>query len=68
MSDIELKAPTSDQVKMLREITGLTQRECAEMCHASIKGWQHWEYGTGGRRMPVDKLELFILKLAIRIS
>ncbi len=56
-------APTPAQPKQARQSAGLTQAKAAELCHVTLAGYQHWEYGR--RKMPPATWELFKIKLDI---
>ena len=56
--------PTTDQLKRARQSAGLTQAKAAELCHVTLAGYQHWEYGR--RQMPPATWELFKIKLGIQ--
>jgi len=51
--------PTPAQVKAAREAAGLTQEAAGERIHATLRGWQDWEYGN--RRMHPAFFHLFCI-------
>jgi len=55
--------PDPETIKAIRDKLGFTQAECAEFCHITLRGWQHWE--SGARRMPVSTWELFLIKAGL---
>lgn len=57
-----MKSPTQKQVIALRKKHGLTQRQCAEMLHITVPGYQHYEYSA--RRMSAAAWDLFQIKCA----
>ena len=52
--------PTTNQIKQARSNAGLTQAQAAELCHVTLGGFQHWEYGL--RKMSPATWELFKIK------
>jgi len=58
-----LQPPQPDQVKATRKTFGFTQKESAEMVHASLRAWQMWE--AGDRTMPAGIWELFVIKTGL---
>jgi putative transcriptional regulator len=55
-----LSIPTAEEILEARKKAGLTQTEAGKLVHASLRGWQDWEYGK--REMPLVYWELFLLK------
>lgn len=53
--------PTPEQIVALREAAGLTQTQCAQRVHGSLRAWQQWE--AGDRRMHPGLWELFQIKV-----
>lgn len=53
-------APHSIQVLRAREALGLTQWQCADLIHRSMRNWQQFERGE--RRMDPALWELFCIK------
>ena len=56
--------PTPDEIRAARKLSGLTQREAAELIYASQSAWEDWEQGR--RRMPPGLFELFRIKTGKR--
>ncbi len=56
-----MKSPTPAQIKQVRTLAGLTQKQAAEMCHVTLGGYQHWEYGV--RKMHPGLFELLVIKI-----
>jgi len=54
--------PTPTQIKDTRSDAGLTQAQAAKLCHVTLAGFQHWEYGV--RKMSPSTWELFKIKAA----
>ena len=52
--------PSAQQVKDGRAAAGITQVRAAELCHANLRTWQTWEYGTA--KMHPSTWELFCMK------
>jgi DNA-binding transcriptional regulator YiaG len=52
--------PTPTQLKTARSNAGLSQKQAAELCHVTLAGYQHWEYGK--RKMSPATWELFKIK------
>lgn len=52
--------PTKEQVKEVRQQTGLTQTDSAKLIHSSLRSWQEWEQGYS--QMHTGLYELFLLK------
>lgn len=59
--------PTPEEIRALRQKHGKTMRECADLVHATLGGWQQWEYKNAasgkGRTMSPAFWELFRLKI-----
>jgi putative transcriptional regulator len=55
-----LSIPTAEEILEARKKAGLTQTEAGKLVHASLRGWQDWEYGK--REMPLVYWELFLVK------
>lgn len=53
----------TETLRELRAETGLTQAQCARMCHAGLRTWKHWEAGT--RAMPRASMELWCLAVLV---
>ncbi len=58
-----LKSPSAEKIKITRKTLGFTQKESAEMVHASVRAWQLWE--AGDRKMPAGIWELFVIKTGL---
>lgn len=56
-TDAPGRNPTPDEIRAARAAAGLSQREAAQLVHASTKGWEKWEQGQ--RRMHPGLWELF---------
>lgn len=54
--------PTPQEVKAARSNAGLSQAKAAKLCHVTLQGYQHWEYGV--RKMHPAIWELFQIKIA----
>jgi DNA-binding transcriptional regulator YiaG len=52
-------SPTPQEVRAAREAAGLTQETAGERIHATLRGWQDWEYGN--RRMHPAFFHLFCI-------
>lgn len=61
-TDHGLPEPTPDLIVAARLKSGLTQSAAAALVHASLRGWQDWEYGKGKKPMPLVYWELFLRK------
>ncbi len=60
-----LKQPSPAEVRAARSAAGLTQTQAAELVHAKLRTWQHWEADAGtedAREIPLASWELFLLK------
>jgi DNA-binding transcriptional regulator YiaG len=60
--------PSPDEIRALREASGLTQSEAAELVHSNLRSWQQWEAEPdtpGHRRMHPAFWELFRIKLTL---
>ena len=51
----------TDQIRPVREEAGLTQTEAGELIHVHQRTWA--DYESGRKDMPLDKFELFLLKI-----
>lgn len=62
-----MKSPTPEQIKEARLMCGLTQKQAAEMIHASWITWQRYE-STGKHScvMPLASWELFLIKTGLK--
>lgn len=60
------KSPTPKQIKDLREESGLTQTEAAEMICSAPRSWQQWE--AGDRRMLPGLWDYFCLLIDMRVQ
>jgi DNA-binding transcriptional regulator YiaG len=58
-----LKSPSAEKIKITRKTLGFTQKESAEMVHASVRAWQLWE--ADDRKMPAGIWELFVIKTGL---
>lgn len=55
------RPPTPEQIKQARKQAGFTQKQAAELVHASsYRTWQDWERGE--RNMGGAEWELFLIK------
>ncbi|MCA8003520.1 helix-turn-helix domain-containing protein [Burkholderia metallica] len=55
--------PAEEEIVLVRNAAGLTQREAAALVHTTMRTWRSWE--AGERRMHPAIWELFHLKVAI---
>ncbi len=51
--------PTPEEVRVAREISGLTAKQAGLAVFRSLRTWQSWEMGE--RSMPADSFCLFLL-------
>jgi len=54
-------APSPDEIRARRLAAGLTQRQAAELVHATLRAWESWEQGE--RPMHPGLFELFGIKV-----
>lgn len=58
--------PDPGEIRVAREVAGLSQTAAAELVHAACRTWQQWE--AGDRRMHPAFWDLFCLKSAALIA
>jgi putative transcriptional regulator len=62
---LAVKQPSPAEIRAAREAARLTQTAAAELVHAELRTWQHWESTADAddrRAMPLASWELFLLK------
>lgn len=62
--NVPSRNPSPAEIKMAREMAGLTQTEAAALLFTTCRVWQQWE--AGDRRMHPAFFELFCRKIGLQ--